>query len=277
MAIESWSAQQLAEFLGAVSGLDDEGTMLCRAAERAASAFEAEVGAVVRDQRLLASAGYSPGHEPVEELVGAAAGRRCTVEVPGAGACPALAVPFDDGGPSHLVLARSGGEGFDPHEACLLRAMAQVLGLTLSSLRRQTMLERLARSQRSISHRAPLGEVLDAITEGAAELVGEEVVALRLLDPDEPSTMVMVSSVGLTAEQRTATYRVGRDQGVGGQTFKARPAGRGGPLRRGGQLPAPLRGGRDPGGHGVARSRGRQGGGQPVAGLLQGGPDLHHR
>ncbi len=220
MALESWSAQQLAEFLGAVSGLEDERDVLCRAAERAAEAFEAEVGAVVREQRLLVSVGFSPGHEPTAELIAAAANQRSTIPVGGVGRCPVLAVPFEGAALSHLILARSGEEGFNVHEARLLGAMARVLGLTLDSLRRQTMLQRLARIQRSISHRAPLGDVLDAITEGAAELVAQEVVALVLVDPDEPSTMVTASSVGLTSEQLAATYRRGRDQGVAGQALE---------------------------------------------------------
>ena len=220
MSLESWSAQQLAEFLGAVSALSDESAVLHSAAERAAEAFEAEVGAVVCDQRLLASVGFSPGHEPVEELIAAAATQSSSIDVPGVGPCPVLAVPFDGGGgPSQLVLARSGEDSFDPHEARTLRAMARVLGLTLHSLRRQAMLESLSRIQRSISHRAPLGDVLDAITEGAAELVGAEVVALRLLDPDDPSSTFIASSVGLTPEQRSAIQRIGREDGLTGQAL----------------------------------------------------------
>lgn len=220
MALESWSAQQLAEFLGAVSGLIDEEAVLRSASERAAEAFEAEVGAVVRDQTVLASVGFPPGSEPRGQLVAAARGALSTVDVPGAGPCPALAVPFGGPSASHLILARSGEEGFDPHEARLLGAMARVLELTLGSLRRQTMPERFAHIQRSISHRAPLGDVLDAITRGAAEMVAHEVVVLLLIDPDEPSTLVIASSIGLTSEQVAATYRRGRDQGIGGQAIE---------------------------------------------------------
>ncbi len=220
MALESWSAQQLAEFLGTVSALSDEGAVLRSAAERAAEAFEAEVGAVVSEQRLLASVGFSAGFEPVAELTAATGRQGSSITVPGVGPCPALAAPFDGSAPCHLVLARSGEEGFKAHEARLLGAMARVLELSLDSLRRQTMLERLTRIQRSISHRAPLAEVLDAITDGAADLMAQEVVALLLLDPDEPSTIFIASSTGLTAEQIDATYRRGRDEGIGGQALE---------------------------------------------------------
>jgi diguanylate cyclase (GGDEF)-like protein len=220
MALESWSAQQLAEFLGALSGLNDETAVLRRASERAAEAFEAEVGAVVCEQRLLASVGFPPGSEPMAELVAAADRHRLTVDVPGVGPCPALAVRFGGTAPCHLILARSGVEGFNAHEARLLGAMVRVLELTLHSLRRQTMLERFALIQRSISHRAPLADVLAAITEGVAELVAPEVVVLLLLDPDDPSTMVIASSTGLTAEQVVATHRRGRNQGIAGQALE---------------------------------------------------------
>ena len=53
---------------------------------------------------------------------------------------------------------------------------------------RQTLLERLFRIQRSISHRLPIGDVLDSITEGAAELLGDDTASLRILDETDPGT-----------------------------------------------------------------------------------------
>src|SRR6478672_9737705 len=73
---------------------------------------------------------------------------------------------------------------------------------TLEALRvRHGFLERLSRIQRSISHGAPLEEVFVAIARGAAELLGDPVAGLRILDEDDPGTMVLVASTGLTAEQ----------------------------------------------------------------------------
>src|SRR5690606_3225920 len=70
--------------------------------------------------------------------------------------------------------------------------------LLVESLReRQALSERLFRIQRKISTRAPLHEVLDAITQGAAELLGDEVIGLRLVSDDDPDVMQMVSSVGV--------------------------------------------------------------------------------
>ena len=62
-------------------------------------------------------------------------------------------------------------------------------------LRRQTLLERLSRIQRSIVHRAALQDVLDGIVAGAAELLGDEVSALRLVEPHNPTQMVGMHSL----------------------------------------------------------------------------------
>ena len=67
----------------------------------------------------------------------------------------------------------------------------------LATLReRQMLLERLSRIQRSIVSHAGLDEVLDRIVNGAAELLGDEVVGLRLIDNDKPGEMVLVASAG---------------------------------------------------------------------------------
>ena len=60
-----WHAQQLAEFLAAVSVYEDEPAALDGAVERAAEAMEAEVAAAVRDGSVLASVGFRAGHVPV--------------------------------------------------------------------------------------------------------------------------------------------------------------------------------------------------------------------
>jgi diguanylate cyclase (GGDEF)-like protein len=137
------------------------------------------------------------------------------------------------------------GIGTERSSASLLRAMAQFLSLglqarrqvdeerthrelsdaadnaqLLASLReRQTLLERLSRIQRSISSRQPLDEVLDAIVAGAAELLGDDIVGLRLLDPDDPAYMVMASAIGLPARLMAATSRQPVGQGIGGQAI----------------------------------------------------------
>src|ERR671936_1596278 len=71
----------------------------------------------------------------------------------------------------------------------------------LDALReRQVLLERLAQLQRGIVDRLPVHEVLEAVVEGACELLGDEVGALRLTDADDPTHTTLVATIG--ADQR---------------------------------------------------------------------------
>ena len=89
-----------------------------------------------------------------------------------------------------------------------------------SLIERQRLFERLTRIQRSISHRAPLQEVLDAVCYGARELIGDEVVGVRLIDPDDPDVLLVKADVGLTDEMREKVRRSPSGVGVGGRAFK---------------------------------------------------------
>jgi diguanylate cyclase (GGDEF)-like protein len=61
---------------------------------------------------------------------------------------------------------------------------------------RNALLHQLSGIQRSLSQRAPLQEILDAIVTAAAELIGDETVNLRLLDPNDPSHLIRVAGRG---------------------------------------------------------------------------------
>ena len=227
-----WSAQQLAEFLAVVSSFSDEQSAVEGAVERAAEAVEAEVGALLRDDDVVASVGFPRGKVPVAPLAAAALGTGREIDLPGLGRCALLAIPMDGPLPGTLLLARS-GEPFTQQEAGLVRGMVRVLGLTVDMLRvvereravrqetqeRQNLLERLFKIQRSISNRAPIQSVLDAITEGAAELLGDEIVGLRLIDEDDPSVLLMVSSVGIDADLLPTLRRVPVTTGIGGRAI----------------------------------------------------------
>jgi diguanylate cyclase (GGDEF)-like protein len=224
-ARRNWSAHQLAEFLAVVSSYPDEHSAVVGAVERAAEAVEAEVGALVRDGEVVGAVGFGRGRVPVEVLTTVARNNAREMEVPGLGPCSVLAIPMAGTLSGKLVLGRS-GESFGQEEAGLVRGMVRVLGLTVDMLRvvaglqeRQNLLERLFKIQRSISHRAPIQSVLDAITEGAAELLGDEVVGLRLFDEDDPSLLVLVSSVGVAPEPLTAVRRVPVTHGIGGRAI----------------------------------------------------------
>jgi diguanylate cyclase (GGDEF)-like protein len=240
-----WHAQQLAEFLAAVSAYEDEPAALDGAVEQAAEAMEAEIAAVLRDGAVLASVGFRAGHVPVGTLNAVAATAEAPVlKVAGVGDCVVATVPVDY--TTTLLVARS-GDPFDSDEALLLRGMGRVLGQALRMLRaldneralhaqalaameenqrlvtvlqeRQTLLERLFRIQRSISHRLPIGEVLDSITEGAADLVGADTASLRVIDDTDRHRTLLLSAAGIDPAVAASLTYTSLDQGVSGQAI----------------------------------------------------------
>jgi diguanylate cyclase (GGDEF)-like protein len=100
------------------------------------------------------------------------------------------------------------------------RVQAELTRVVQEVRERSVLAERLSRIQREISSRAPLQEVLDAITVGAADLLGDEVVGLRLVDPADPATMVMVSSIGVPDDVREDISRLPVGTGVGGRAIQ---------------------------------------------------------
>jgi diguanylate cyclase (GGDEF)-like protein len=218
----SWAAQQLAEFLGAVSACADEGLATREGVERAAETVEAEGAALVRDGAVAASIGWPRFDLPEGALVAVTATGSGTVRVPGAGDCPAAALPLE-GEDAWLVVVRAGAR-LSHDELTLLRGMARGLALTIRLLRtigaeralrtrsdlqaaenvrlldtlrkRQRVLEAMARIQRAISRREPLEGVLETIVGAAGELLGEDAPALLLVDPDDPGTLVVAAAHG---------------------------------------------------------------------------------
>ncbi|MHB8340820.1 MAG: putative bifunctional diguanylate cyclase/phosphodiesterase [Mycobacteriales bacterium] len=199
-----WSTQQLAEFVCAMSEIDAVDALLREAVEQAAEAVEAEVGALVASGAVAVCYGFAPSRIRAPELLAVAGGTHPTLEVPGVGRCLVLTAPCEQLAGGQLLVARSGPDGFSQEERSLVRAMARVLGLRLDALQtlagmreRQTLLERLSRIQRSISSRQPLDDVLHSIVSGAAELLGDEVVALRLVDPADSTVMETAAAIGM--------------------------------------------------------------------------------
>ena len=96
---------------------------------------------------------------------------------------------------------------------------AEIRMLLQSLMDRQKLFEKLARIQGSISLRRPLQDVLDTITQGARELMGDEVVGLRLIDPDDPGYVVLVSHCGVPDELVPALERSPIGEGAGGRAM----------------------------------------------------------
>ena len=230
---DNWSTYQLIEFLGAVGTLRRADDVAGRAIQRIAEAVDAELGALVGTEGVLSSIGFPFGEAPEATIADAIESGSGWLDVPGVGRGPTLVVAIEDERFASLLLVRLGEESFTRDEINLVGAMVRVLELVLQNLRgleaertvrttlqeRQALLERLARIERSISLRAPLADVLDAITQGLAELLGDEVAGLRLVDPLDPEQLLLVSSRGLTPAQERALRRGPSNASTGGQAF----------------------------------------------------------
>ena len=206
-----WSIHQLTEYFDAVTSKEDENVAVGVAVERTVEALGAELGALVRNGKVLTCVGVGRATPPVDALIHATAGA-VVIDVGRIGLLHAAAAKLDGDLSGHLVIGRVDDE-FTGEERQLLQGMASVLGLALRSLRtlqteralrterereaaerlrlldtlgqRQRLLESLLTIQRAISHRAPLQTVLDAVTSGAAKLLSDAFVALVLTDPIE--------------------------------------------------------------------------------------------
>ena len=227
-----WASQQIAEFLSAVSSLPDETAAITSGLERAAEALEAEIAFYSLGDVIEASIGFRRGKVPSNLRPSMAEGANGTIELDPYGTCYTTVAELEKGKGESLVVIRSGGP-FDPDEISLIRSMARVLEITLKSMRgmaherflhmqlseREQLLEKLARIQRSISHRAPLQEVLDAITSGAKDLLNDDVVGLRLIDDDDPTQAILVSTDGTAIEFLTKTTKISLQEGAGGRAI----------------------------------------------------------
>ena len=235
MAQAHRSTLRLTDLLRALTPLSDREAVLERAVEHVASGLEADVAAVVRGSQVLAAHGLPVGGWLLSALP--SDGRPVLVE--GRGPVTLADVGCEALPGARLVVGRGAERPFDEDERELLTAMSLAIGLALQTHRlaadepadvpaedeagllaslqeRQTLLERLARIQRSINSRQPLQEVLDAIVVGATELLGEDISGLRLLDPDDPTHMVVASVVGVPDHLPAARARLQVGHGVGG-------------------------------------------------------------
>jgi diguanylate cyclase (GGDEF)-like protein len=198
-----WSTQQLAEFLSGISSCRTEAEATQYGVEHTAEALEAEVCVYFRDGEIVDSVGFPPDRADRDSVAALIEGETDTLEVPGLGRCPAMAVPVVGAIGGHLALGRMGGS-FNSAERGLVRAMGRALSLAIGVIQtldtereRRELLARLSRIQRSISHHAPLPDVLDAISEGARELLGEAIAGVALIDPRNPGQVTPHAVVGL--------------------------------------------------------------------------------
>ena len=183
MPAPSLLPQQLVAFLEAVWSARTEAAVALMAVERAAEALDAEIAAIVCENRVVAAVGYPEGAVPVRELVLIAEdGARHELTVPGAGVCPVDTVMLDYPLVGTFILARAGpGGGLRHDEASLLRGMARV---TSMAMRTQRLLddERAAReeSDRQAAENARLLAELTQRQARLTELAGEQAALRRV-------------------------------------------------------------------------------------------------
>lgn len=179
------SPHRLVEFLTAVSAHEDAAGARGAAALLAAEEFDAEVGALVAGGFVEAAVGFGISPVPAASLLVVDPGTR-VADIPGVGRCHVAAAVWEASERGLLIVARTEVE-FAPQERNLLLGMARGVGLTLRMIQalqaeheRRRLLEVLLEIQRAISHRAPLTEILAAVTDGASNLLAGRRVSLML-------------------------------------------------------------------------------------------------
>ncbi|HEU4426037.1 MAG TPA: EAL domain-containing protein [Pilimelia sp.] len=209
----SWSTSQLVEFLAALSAQEDEAGARRAAVERVLESLDAEVGVLFGPNATPTVVGLGATDGQVATLIAAVQAGIASIRLADLGVCQLAAVALDIGDDAfRLLVVRSGTDEFVPEEMLLLRGMAWVLNLALRPLRvmaalheRQRVLEQLASVQKALASRAPLPEVLDAVTGGALALFGCELATLYLADSDE---LVLASVSAVSDAHRPRSWPV---------------------------------------------------------------------
>jgi diguanylate cyclase (GGDEF)-like protein len=216
--IVALATQQLTEFLSVVADRPPGPAAQHAAVECAVRALEADLAVLVIGGAVVAAVGVSADDVSAYEITEAAAGRRGELDLPG-GPYAITHAEIDGLAPGVLVLARR-TEPFSAEEVCLLRGLARVLELSLHALtvieagrtdslhERERLFEQLSAIQRAIARRAPLQQILDTVTRGAAELIGVEIATLNMLETDDPTVGSMVSCHGFPPEMIGRMQRV---------------------------------------------------------------------
>ncbi len=209
-ASDGASNHRLVEFLGALSRCQDVARAVRSAAELGAEEFDAEIGAVVIGDVVLAGVGFGPDAVPVDHLAAIPLGTS-SVDLGRAGTFHTIAAAWAAGTRGRLVVARATGP-FSLGDRNLLLGMAGALGLALDMIQvlerqrgEQRVLEVLLDIQRRISHRAPLPSILAAVTDGARAVLPGHDVALVLDDVLDPAHPIVVGADPVASTESVAS------------------------------------------------------------------------
>ncbi|WP_436534239.1 putative bifunctional diguanylate cyclase/phosphodiesterase [Actinoplanes sp. HUAS TT8] len=127
-----WSVHHLTEYLSEVGAQQDEATAVRVAAERAAEALDAEIGAVAMGGTLVAAFGFGrtvppPGLFDVAQAAG-------SVDLPRMGAVEVRCADLGRHVDGRLLVGRA-GDALSAEEQQMLHGMARMLGLALRGIR----------------------------------------------------------------------------------------------------------------------------------------------
>ncbi|WP_308121197.1 putative bifunctional diguanylate cyclase/phosphodiesterase [Paractinoplanes bogorensis] len=213
------ATDQLTEFLSAVADRPAGPAAHHAALECAARALNADVAVLMIDGEVVASIGLPADEVPAYTLAEVALGHRATLDL-GDHRYAVTYATISGANPGVLVLGRA-SDPFTAEEVCLLRGMARVLELSLQSLhvieseRRfaeengrllgyldhgRRVFEELGAVQRAIGRRTPVARVFDMVTAAVRDLLGVDMVAISLVDREDPTRAGVVASNGLSPE-----------------------------------------------------------------------------
>lgn len=194
-----------------------------RALDLCTAGFDVDYAALVVDGGLSARRG--PAHLDAQALSAVGSGRRRLVL--DARHWAAVHLSSATVGRSGTLVVARGETAFDDHDLEALEAAAWLVEAALDGQRavralheQQALLARLIRIQRSIALRAPLHDVFDVITAGAAELTGDDIVSLRLIDPDHPSASRLQAAIGLSDHERDQVAALAVSGGASGLAMR---------------------------------------------------------
>ncbi len=105
-----------------------------------------------------------------------------------------------------------------------IEALATQTSELVATLRkRQVLFDHLSAIERAISQRHETATVLDSITHGVSEILGDDVICvLRLIDAADARYTRLVSTFGLDQGERSAIFRVPVGHGVGAVAMEGR-------------------------------------------------------
>ena len=203
----------LADAVVEMGGCGDVEAVLGAAVRRTREAFDADAVAVVLGGEVVSRSG----------ALGYGELARAVVEPrPDAAVAPVASALA-----GHLVVVRA-GTPFTAADVDLIGVVAALVSQAVSAdtrlrsertrgtrlagrladlEREQALASCLAAIHRAVARQAPLQEVFDTVTSGARDLFGDEVVGLRLVDADDPDTLLLVSCQGLEPQQVRRLWR----------------------------------------------------------------------